>query len=226
MSLVRAVAGKNIKNAVAHSTNTMEYKMKKIISLLFIGGLSFLPLILGGCSVKSTPTTDILTTITEPKTSTEEITGEETTQENEAYVVPNVPLTKLDDSTINLHEFKGKITIINIWATWCKFCRMEMPVLQKLHEEDDHVQLIMLNTGEDAKTISKYLKENEYTFTVFKDPASDFASLFEITSFPSTMFLGPNMEYYYLHPGAIDEDNLNKILGLIREDLDKKGIKY
>lgn len=87
----------------------------------------------------------------------------------------------------NFEETKGKVVLINFWATWCPPCIAEMPSLQKLYDDyNDKVEFIFIS-NESFKTINSFLKKNSYTFKVFKEATrSDF---FNVRGIPRTFLI-------------------------------------
>lgn len=49
-------------------------------------------------------------------------------------IVPSLPLTRADGTTVNFAAFRGKVLLVNFWATWCAACRVELPILDRLQE--------------------------------------------------------------------------------------------
>ncbi|MCZ2077081.1 MAG: redoxin domain-containing protein [Bryobacteraceae bacterium] len=73
-------------------------------------------------------------------------------------------------------DFKGKVALINVWATWCGPCRVELPHIQRLHEKvKNRTDLLVLTLNVDGHPgrVDSYLKEGGYTFPVI--PAGDYA---------------------------------------------------
>jgi thiol-disulfide isomerase/thioredoxin len=66
-------------------------------------------------------------------------------------------------------DFKGKVTLITLWATWCGPCRNELPYLQKLYDkvrDRDGLQIVTFNVDDDLGLIQPFLAENKYSFPV------------------------------------------------------------
>ncbi|MGI8742724.1 MAG: redoxin domain-containing protein [Bryobacteraceae bacterium] len=83
--------------------------------------------------------------------------------------LPELDLTDMAGKTWRLADIKGKTTLINLWATWCGPCKMELPHLQKLYDklkDRPDVRIITLNTDDNPGLIESFLKENKYTFPV------------------------------------------------------------
>lgn len=78
-------------------------------------------------------------------------------------------LMDLDGRKWSLADLKGKVAFINLWATWCGPCRMELPYVQKLREQmkdRKDVVILTLNIDEEVGLVAPFMKENKYTFPV------------------------------------------------------------
>ena len=70
-----------------------------------------------------------------------------------------------------LSDLKGKVTLINVWATWCAPCRVELPYVQRLHKALKNVpglQVLTLNLDEDPSLVPGYMQAGGYTFPVIR----------------------------------------------------------
>jgi len=78
-------------------------------------------------------------------------------------------LTDLQGRKWSLADLKGKVALINLWATWCGPCRVELPYVQKLREQmkdKKDVLILTLNTDEDVGMVEPFMKENKFSFPV------------------------------------------------------------
>jgi thiol-disulfide isomerase/thioredoxin len=83
--------------------------------------------------------------------------------------VPEFSLLDQAGQTWTVAKLRGKTTLLNVWATWCGPCRVELPHLQKLHDklkDREDVQVITLNVDDNTGLIEPFLKENNYSFPV------------------------------------------------------------
>jgi thiol-disulfide isomerase/thioredoxin len=83
--------------------------------------------------------------------------------------MPDFELPDMTGKTWRLTDLRGKTTLINVWATWCGPCKMELPQLQKLYEKlknRDDIRIITLNTDDNPGVIESFLRETQYTFPV------------------------------------------------------------
>jgi thiol-disulfide isomerase/thioredoxin len=91
--------------------------------------------------------------------------------------LPDFQISDAEGKTWRLADLKGKVALVNLWATWCGPCRAELPYLQKLFNkvrERKDLVVITLNTDENPGLILPFLTENKYTFPVL--PASGYVA--------------------------------------------------
>jgi thiol-disulfide isomerase/thioredoxin len=79
-----------------------------------------------------------------------------------ARIVPPVPITRLDGSTTTFDSFRGKVVLVNFWATWCPACRIELPLLDQLQQtaggKDLQVIAISLDRG-GGPTVAPFVRD-------------------------------------------------------------------
>ena len=103
-------------------------------------------------------------------------------------------LEKLDGTTVSLESLRGKVVFLNVWATWCEPCRVEMPSLEKLHREfgPQGLSIVALSVddpGEDEH-VRQFAKELGLTFEILLDPARATSTSYQVTGFPETFVIG------------------------------------
>lgn len=111
-------------------------------------------------------------------------------------LVPDFTLRTKDGEEVSLSDYKGKIVVLNFWASWCPPCRLEMPEFQKLHDEfeqADEVVLLLLNqidgSRETTKTGTSYLEKNKHTMINLFDQGMVGAGIFGIPGLPTTVVI-------------------------------------
>lgn len=162
------------------------------------------------------------TTLDEDKAEDDDAVDEDE-EAYEPYFVEDFDLTKLDGSAASLMDYNNEIIILNFWATWCQYCIKEMPLLDEMDKRDD-ITVLAVSVGEEKKLVEDYIAENGYEFEVFLDEDSTLASTFGVTGFPTSVFMGKNLELYYVYPGMLDETTFDAILEAI-DDIKAKNVK-
>ena len=101
----------------------------------------------------------------------------------------NFTIKDLSGNVLDVKDLKGKTIFLNLWATWCGPCRMEMPSIQNLYNQVDKekIMFIMLSIDRqsDIEKIRSYIKDKEFTFTVYKT-ASLLPNQLQVGMIPST----------------------------------------
>jgi peroxiredoxin len=120
-----------------------------------------------------------------------------------------------------LREQRGKVVLINFWATWCLPCREEMPSLERLYREhrDAGFVLVAVSVDADPKVVGPYLKEHKLTFPVALDPRMAVAETYGVRALPSTFVVDREGRMVALALGPRAWDNLashSLVEGLLR----------
>jgi cytochrome c biogenesis protein CcmG/thiol:disulfide interchange protein DsbE len=92
-----------------------------------------------------------------------------------------------------LADYRGKVVVLNVWATWCEPCRVEMPSLQKLYSEFGPRGLSIVAVSVDdpgsESRILDFAKEYKLGFEILHDPARTTAANYQVTGFPETFVI-------------------------------------
>lgn len=102
---------------------------------------------------------------------------------------PDFTLKDLNGKEISLSDYKGKIVFLNFWASWCKYCDIEMPDLNKVHKDNDDVVVLAVNVMEDLKTVEPYITKGGYEFDVVLDTDGEISRNYLIRPLPTTYFI-------------------------------------
>ncbi|MCW8931301.1 MAG: TlpA family protein disulfide reductase [Gammaproteobacteria bacterium] len=134
--------------------------------------------------------------------------------------VPN-PINLVDayGKTFNKDNYKGQVTLVNFWATWCPPCVQEIPSLNRLKKkmEGQPFELISINYAEDKETILEFMEKVNVEFPVLLDHNGDFAKQWKVVTYPSTFVIDPSGKIKYGVNAAIEWDEpefINQIKSL------------
>ena len=96
-------------------------------------------------------------------------------------------LTDLQGKTWTLSELRGRIVLVNFWATRCQPCRKEMPDLEALYTQFKGEGLIVLGiSDEDAAKVRSFIAERQVTYPILLDPGRKVNDLFQVEGIPKT----------------------------------------
>lgn len=133
-------------------------------------------------------------------------------------------LSSLDGKTYRLSDFKGKVVLLNFWATWCTYCVKENPSLDRLYREFKDSGFIVLGISVDrlSATVENYLKDNPLTYPVLMDSKGEvFVRTYTVIGIPVTYLI--NKEGYIVEKlmGKQNFDSkkfMDKISVLLRDE--------
>ena len=118
---------------------------------------------------------------------------------------------KLRDTLGNNFDFqtaKGKVIVINFWATWCPPCIAEMPSMELLYKkyEDNNDVVFLFVSNEDVSVIKRFIFKKDYSFKVYQ-PLTKYPKEFNVSSIPRTFIISKKGEIVIDKSGAADWNN-------------------
>lgn len=108
-----------------------------------------------------------------------------------AATPPDFTALTLSGAPARLGDTKGKIVILNFWATWCPPCRAEMPSLESLWKgmKDRDFTIMGVSGGEPLETVKSFVEAGGYTYPLFADPSNGIAAKYGVRAIPTTLIL-------------------------------------
>jgi peroxiredoxin len=107
--------------------------------------------------------------------------------DNERRQQADFILTELNGKTWTLKDLRGKVVVVNFWATWCPPCRKEMPDLETLYTQfKDQGLVILAISDEDGSKVRPFVAEQKVTYPILLDPGRKVNELFQIEGIPKT----------------------------------------
>ena len=131
-----------------------------------------------------------------------------------ASAAPDFTLHAMDGPNLRLKEQRGRVVMVNFWATWCGPCRQEMPQLNRLYEKYKGSGFVLLgvNVDDDQRKAAEVAGKLGVTFPVLLDTDKTVSKLYELSTMPSTVLIDRDGKVRYVHRGYLTgyEDNYDK----------------
>ncbi len=118
-----------------------------------------------------------------------------------------------DGRAVRLSDFFGKPIVVNFWATWCGYCRAEMPAFEAVsrrHAGEVAFMMVDLTDGyrEMVEGAKAFLADKGYTFPAYFDTEGGASRVYSVSSIPLTLLIGRDGSVYKYHLGALSEETL------------------
>ncbi len=124
---------------------------------------------------------------------------------------PAYAATQLDGTPVALAEQRGKVVLLNIWATWCKPCREEIPALEALHREFAARGLLVAGVSIDAHgdtaEIAGFARDLGASYALWLDPDDRVSTTFLAIGVPNTYLIDGSGVLRWRHVGAVRADD-------------------
>lgn len=132
-----------------------------------------------------------------------------TTLINKGYKAPDFTVEMVSGEQLTLSKLKGKVVVVNFWATWCPPCRQELKVVEKqLIERFKGKDFVFLpiSRGEAKKTVEAFRKQNGYTFPMGLDPKQTIYKKYASNYIPRNFVVGKDGKVIYTSVGYTPEE--------------------
>ncbi|HYE73095.1 MAG TPA: redoxin family protein, partial [Blastocatellia bacterium] len=122
-------------------------------------------------------------------------------------------LTRFDGTNVKLSDYRGKVVVVNFWATWCGPCREELPLLEKTMDKykgDDNVVFLAVSADEDREGVEPFIKANKIKLPVVY--ANYLDEHYGVTSIPTTMIFDREGQIVYRQAGFSRAEDFTAVL--------------
>ncbi|OYD08098.1 TlpA family protein disulfide reductase [Paludifilum halophilum] len=133
----------------------------------------------------------------------------------EGFQAPDFTLKTLKGDEVTLSEAGGKPTLINLWASWCPPCKVEMPHIQEAYEkygEQVNFRMVNLTSLDDKEKMKQYVKKEKFTFPILLDESGEVGEKYQAFSIPQTYIVNEKGEVIQKITGAMTEEQLQEIM--------------
>ena len=128
-------------------------------------------------------------------------------------------LTDLDGHQQSLSQYRGKVVLLNFWATWCKPCTTEMPAMQTTYDRlrDKGFAVLAVNELEDDYKVREHIRAYKHTFPVLMDRENRVANLYGVYGLPVSVFIDEaGIVQAYVKGGLLTEQKIEEQVARIR----------
>jgi peroxiredoxin len=133
-------------------------------------------------------------------------------------MAPDFTGTTLDGETIRLSDFRGKIVLVNDFASWCGPCLIETPHLVDIYNaEGGEVVIIGLNLEETEAHVAGYKDEFDVTYPLMLNEDGALTEIYRPIGLPTSWFIDPDGVIRYVHAGPMTMPMLEEAIAAIRE---------
>ena len=128
------------------------------------------------------------------------------------HIVKDKPLAAdftlydIDEKQHKLSEYRGRVVIVNFWATWCPPCRFELPSMEKAYQilKQHGVVMLAINVGEDVDTIFNFTADYPVTFPLLLDKDVKVIGQYPVVGLPTSYIINPQGQMVYRVIGTRD----------------------
>lgn len=141
--------------------------------------------------------------------------------------VEDFRLIDLEGNVQSLSQHRGKIVLLNFWATWCKPCTTEMPAMQASLDKlrDKGFVVLAINELEDEAKVREHVKQNGHTFPVLMDRENKVANQFGVFGLPVSVFIDPQgVIREYIKGGLLTEKLIEDVVAKIQKQEPVKAV--
>lgn len=139
---------------------------------------------------------------------------------NKPFAAPDFALKGEDGKTYRLSDYRGKVVVLNFWATWCPPCRYEMPSMERAHVKtrDENIAILAVNVGEDDTTVFAFTGQYPVSFPLPLDQDGSVIAKYPVIGLPTTFIIDPRGQVTHRAIGGREWDD-DRLLGQLRQML-------
>lgn len=107
-----------------------------------------------------------------------------------AFALPSLA----GEKPVRLAELRGRVVLVNFWATWCKPCEEEMPAMERLYRrlEPEGFELLAVSVDADIEPVREFRERMGLSFPILLDPEQEVARRYQTFRFPESLLIGPD----------------------------------
>jgi peroxiredoxin len=133
---------------------------------------------------------------------------------NEGLVARDFSLPSLDGGKISLSDYRGKVVLVNFWATWCPPCRAEIPDIEAAYRarSGDGFVVLGINGQESRETVQPFVEAQGMTYPILLDEQGRVASEYRVLGMPMSLMIDREGVIRARHVGYLSASQLDRLL--------------
>lgn len=133
---------------------------------------------------------------------------------------PDFQAVDMEGEKVALSDYRGKVVVLNFWASWCGPCVNEMPLIDRVRQANvPEAEVLYINVGESKGTVREFLALHKFNFPALIDATGKLAGLYKVTGLPVTYVLDPDGDIARVALGEIrSEEQLQAYIDAAKED--------
>jgi peroxiredoxin len=126
---------------------------------------------------------------------------------------PTLSKPDLTGRTVDLGDFRGRVVLVDFWATWCAPCHLQQDILEPLYREyrSKGAEFLAVSVGEDAETVKEFVAQKPFAYPVLLDPADELSPRLGISALPTLLIVNREGKVSYFEAGVADSDTLRRL---------------
>ncbi len=140
--------------------------------------------------------------------------------------VDDFRLIDLDGKAHSLSQYRGRVVLVNFWATWCKPCTTEMPAMQTVYDKlrEQGFVVLAINELEDDAQVRAHIKQHGHTFPVLMDRDNNVANQFGVFGLPVSVFIDQEGRVQeYIKGGLLTEQKIEDAVARMQKQTPMKA---
>jgi len=133
-----------------------------------------------------------------------------------SQLAPEFTLTTLEGKEVSLEDYRGKLVLLNFWASWCIPCKAEMPLIQEVYEKYQDRGLVVLGMNmtdlDQREDAEKFVEETGVTFPILLDDSGSVSEAYRVISVPTSFFIDPSGVVRNFQLGPMSADQLDEYM--------------